>query len=234
MSDISRLSSPMTDDFSATEHVDTKSELAYRIYTYKRKLCRRVLLESRLCSQLAGYSLIEKDLRSVLIWLGEIESQHKDGPSRKGEHFARSTNRATYNIIKGLFVAALTFYGKCFSKCEGRPVKLERAQLDEKYRPLHDECIAYRHNFAAHSGAKKLEHVEIALVSPFKHKGKVPFKVYRELFQPDLFWPSSEEITLTSLAEHVRSIATSKIEFLTEKIQREEVIPNAQTYWGSK
>ncbi len=224
----------MSNDFSVTEHIDTKSGLPRRIYTYKRKPCRRVLLESRLCSQLAGYSLIEKDLRSVLIWLGEIESLHKDAPSRKGEHFARSPDRATYNLIKGLFVAALTFYGKCFSKCEGRPVKLERPQLDEKFRLLHDECIAYRHNFAAHSGAKKLEYVEIALVSPVKHKDKVPFKVYRELIQPDLFWPSSEEITLASLVEHVRSIVTTKIEFLTEKIQREEVVPNAQTYWAGK
>ena len=224
----------MDDYFSVTEYIDIKSGLPHRIYTYKRKPCRRVLLESRLCSQLAGYSLIEKDLRSVLIWLGEIESRHKGAPSRKGEHFARSPNRTAYNLIKGLFVAALTFYGKCFSRCEGRPVKLERAQLDEKFWPLHDECIAYRHNFAAHSGAKKLEYVEIALVSPVKYKDKVPFKVYRELFQPDLLWPSSQEITLISLVEHVRSIATSKIEFLTKKIQREEVIPNAHTYWGDK
>lgn len=224
----------MSNDFSVTEHIDPKSGVPHRIYTYRRKACRRVLLESRLCSQLAGYALIEKDLRSVLIWLGEIESRHTDGPSHKGEHFARSSDRANYNLIKGLFVAALTFYGKCFSKCEGRPVKLERAQLDDQFRSLHDECIAYRHNFAAHSGAKKIEYVEIALVSPVKYKDKVPFKVYRELSQPDLFWASSVEITLIALVEHAHSIASAKIEFLTEKIQQEEVIPNAKTYWQAK
>jgi hypothetical protein len=224
----------MSDDFSVTEHIDSKSGLPHRIYKYKRKECRRVLLNSRLCSQLAGYTLIEKDLRSVLVWLHEIEARHTDGTSRKIEHFARSSDRTTYNLIKGLFVATLTFYGKCFSKCEGRPVKLERAQLDERFYRLHDECIAYRHNFAAHSGAKKLEHVEIVLVSPARHKDKIPFKVYRELFQPDLFWPSSGEITLIELVEHVRSIANAKIDLLAEKIQREEIIPNAKKYWSAK
>lgn len=29
------------------------------------------------------------------------------------------------NIVKGLFIAALTFYGKCFTTCEGRKTKLE-------------------------------------------------------------------------------------------------------------
>jgi len=224
----------MSDDFSVTEHIDPKSGLAHRIYKYKRKECRRVLLDSRLCSQLAGYTLIEKDLRSVLIWLNEIGARHTDGPSRKGEHFARSSDRTTYNVIKGFFVAAITFYGKCFSRCEGRHVKLERAQLDERFHALHDECIAYRHNFAAHSGAKKLEHVEIVLVSPAKHKDQVPFKIYRELFQPDLFWPSSGEITLIALVEHVRSIANAKVDLLAEKIQREEIVPNAKKYWDAK
>jgi len=224
----------MSDDFSVTDHIDSKSGLPHRIYKYKRKECRRVLLNSRLCSQLAGYTLIEKDLRSVLVWLHEIEARHTDGTSRKIEHFARSSDRTTYHLIKGLFVATLTFYGKCFSKCEGRPVKLERAQLDERFYRLHDECIAYRHNFAAHSGAKKLEHVEIVLVSPARHKDKIPFKVYRELFQPDLFWPSSGEITLIELVEHVRSIANAKIDLLAEKIQREEIIPNAKKYWSAK
>jgi len=113
-------------------------------------------------------------------------------------------------------------------------VKLERAQLDERYYALHDEWIAYRHNFAAHSGAKKLEHVEIVLVSPVKHKDKVPFKIYRELFQPDLFWPSSGEMTLLALVEHARSISNGKIDLLAEKIQRDGIIPNANKYWGVK
>lgn len=221
----------MTDDFSVAEFIDAESGRAYRIYKYKRGDCRRVLLDSRLCGQLAGYSLIEKDLRSVRIWLDEIDKRHTDRPNQKREIHRRSADRANYNLIKGLFVAALTFYGKCFSKCEGRPVKLERAQLDERFCVLHDECIAYRHNFAAHSGAKKLEHVEIALVSPVKYRGNVPFRVYRELAQPDLFWSLPGELALVDLVEHARAIAVAKIELLTKKIQDEEIVPNAARYW---
>lgn len=110
-------------------------------------------------------------------------------------------------------------------------MKLERAQLEEKFHRLHDECIAYRHNFAAHSGAKKLEYVEIALVSPVKHKEKIDFRIYQELYQPDLFWPSPEDISIAQLVEQARAIARKKCELLVEKIQREEVIPNAKKYW---
>ena len=113
-------------------------------------------------------------------------------------------------------------------------MKLERVQLEEKFRRLHDECIAYRHNFAAHSGAKKLEYVEIALVSPLKHKDKINFKIYQELYQPDLIWPSLDDISLSELVEHVRLIAKDKCELLLEKIQKEEVIPNANKYWETK
>lgn len=57
----------MTESIVVKEIVEPKSGRIHRTYTYKRKLCRRVMLESRLCSQLAGYVLIEKDLRSVLL-----------------------------------------------------------------------------------------------------------------------------------------------------------------------
>lgn len=220
--------------FSVKDFVEPQTGIARRIYSYKRKPCRRVLLNSRLCNQLAGYTLIEKDLRSVLTWLSEIENRHTEIPTRKGEIYGRGADRSNYNLIKGLFVAALTLYGKCFTKCEGRPVKLERAQLDEQFHRLHDECIAYRHNFAAHIGAKKLEYVEIALVSPIKYKEKVNFRIYQELYQPDLFWPSPGDITLTQLVEHTRLIAKQKCELLVEKIEREEVKPNAEKYWQAK
>jgi hypothetical protein len=71
---------------------------------------------------MAGYTMIEKDLRSALTWLDEIERRHVEHWSDKKRSFGRAEDRDNYNIVKGLFVALLTFYGKCFSKCEGRPV----------------------------------------------------------------------------------------------------------------
>ena len=185
-------------------------------------------------AQLAGYTLIEKDLRSVGIWLAEIDEIHSDGPMRKGEHYAHGSDRKVYNVIKGLFVAALTFYGKSFSRCEGRPVKLERAQLGDEFRLTHDQCMKFRHNFAAHSGAARLEHVAIALVLPLKAKRPVLPKLYRELFQPDLVAPSQGEVQLAQLVQHARSIAVAKIELLSAKILKDEVYPMGQDYWLRK
>jgi hypothetical protein len=223
------------DDFFDVKHfMDSHSGKTHRIYTYKRKPCDRIVLQSHLCKQLEGYVLIEKDLRSVLIWLEEINKRDNEPTPLKRDFFGIAKDRDIFNLIKGLFVAALTFYGKCFSKCEGRPVKLERAQLDAEYRELHDLCISYRHNFAAHSGAKKLEHVKIAVVYPTKYKTKVPFKLYKELHQPDMFKSKSESISLSLLVEHVRIIVNKKIDFLAEKIQNEEILANAATLWNKK
>ncbi|MCQ8119022.1 hypothetical protein [Methylomonas rosea] len=224
----------MTNNFTVTEIIDPTSGNIERVYKYKKKPCRRLLLDSKLCRQLAGYTLIEKDLRNVLTWLHEIETRHNEGPARNDQNVHKPINRENYDLIKGLFVAALTFYGKCFSKCEGRPVKLERAQLDVKFHEIHDNCISYRHNFAAHSGAERLEHVQIALVFPVRFKNNVPFNLYRELNQPYLLWHTSEEIALADLVEHARSIAVSKIDLLSEKIKREEILPNANKYWRTK
>lgn len=218
--------------FSVREILDRVSGTAYRIYTYKRRPCERVELTSRLAQQLAGYTLIEKDLRSVLAWFDEIEKRHDEGPVVKGHSYGRGEDRENYILIKGLFVAALTFYGKCFTKCDGRPVKLERAQLEAKFHALHDDCMEYRHNFAAHSGAKKLEHVEVALVFPKKHKVEVEFMIFRELHQPDVFWPRAGAVPLRELVDHVRGIAQRKIERLGQKIEAEEIIPNAAKYMG--
>ena len=211
-------------------YLDRVTGKAYRTYSYKRRPCKRIELRSRLVDQLAGYTLMEKDLRSVAIWLKEIEKLHTDGPKRKTESFHNSQDREKYNLIKGLFVAALTFYGKCFTKCEGRPVKLERAQLDALFHEIHDSSISLRHNFAAHSGARRIEHVEIALVFPDRPTSTSPFQIFRELHQPDLFWPEPPDKTLHDLVAHVKQIVDAKITRLSEKVVKEEVLPNARKY----
>jgi hypothetical protein len=209
--------------FVGKHFVEPATGKVHRIYTYNRKPCRREVLNSRLAEQLAGYALIEKDLRSAAIWFKEIE--RLTDVDRDARRYVNSPNRETYNIVKGLFVAALTFYGKCFTKCEGRPVKLERSQLDEQFRESHDECMAYRHNFAAHSGAKKLEQVTVALVTPVKQGKRPAFQLFKELFQPDFIWSEEEDGSLTQLVEHVRSIAEQKMHKLNDKIIEEEVLP---------
>lgn len=223
------------EDWSFSHSIHKKTGVIKRTYRYKNKACHSVILDSKLSNQLAGYSLIEKDLRNILVWLGEIKEMHTEASLDEGGAFFNFDDRKKYNLIKGLFVVSITFYGKCFSKCEGRPVKLERAQIPEEFRDLHDTCIKYRHNFAAHSGAEQLESADIALVMPSKIKSLItPLKIFTELNQPDLVWPAPGELTLIELVEAIRSFVSNKIDLLTSKIIKEEVLPKGYEYWRAK
>lgn len=205
----------MTDPWEVKEFLDRTTGRVERIYTYKRKPCKRVTLESRLARQLAGYTLIDKDLRCAAIWMQEIKKRHHAKPTHKGHTFGHSTDRETYNLIKGFFVAALTFYGKCFTSCEGRKVKLEKIQLDTKFHEIHGEAMSFRHNFAAHSGGAELEKCEVALVFPKKPRPSVSPKIYLELWQPDLAESASGRPTFEELIEHARLVAERKSDQLT-------------------
>ncbi|WP_336334661.1 hypothetical protein [Pseudomonas putida] len=219
-------------NWSFVDFVDKQSGKIHRIYKYKNKSCKSVYLKSKLVDQLAGYSMMEKDLRSAIVWIKKTREMVGE-TNAKDVKYVVNRDRETYNIVKGLFVAALTFYGKCFSKCDGRPVKLERKQLDEKFWAVHDTAISYRHNFAAHSGAAKLEFVKIALVIPEKLKPgrEIPLNLYTEINQPDLLTQSGDELGFIDLFEHVRTFVTAKIELLKDKILREEILPKGPRHF---
>jgi hypothetical protein len=218
--------------YEVKEFVEPNSTKTHRIYTYNGKPCRRIKMDTRLCKQLAGYALIEKDLRSAKIWLSEIDELRQDEVAPPGSRISR--DRKTYNLVKGLFVAALTFYGKCFSKCDGRPVKIEKNQLDEKFRAVHDEIIRFRHNFAAHSGDERIEYVEIALVIPRSKNNLALPNLYRELFQPDLMFGKLEGVSFADTVEHARQVVLKKIDLLSKKIMEEEIYPKGREYWLKK
>jgi hypothetical protein len=184
--------------------------------------------------QMAGYILIEKDLRSAGIWLAEIARiRGEDAVLDAGVH-RHSPDRERYNLVKGLFVAALTFYGKAFAQCEGRRIKMEKRQLSEEFHETHDAAISFRNNFAAHSGAELLERAEVVLVLPPKSKKKLPPRLYREMTQPDYATETSGQKRFSELIEHARSVAHSKLAQLDSKILIEEVMPMGYAYWSAK
>lgn len=76
-------------------------------YFYKRKKAPRIELKDKISQQLAGYTLIEKDLRNAITWLEEIEILL---PEKHRKDSNISSDRNTFNKIKGNYVAALTFY----------------------------------------------------------------------------------------------------------------------------
>ncbi|WP_407537476.1 hypothetical protein [Acinetobacter baumannii] len=178
-----------------------------RKYFYKNKQAYRITLNSRLAQQLAGYALIEKDLRSTIVWLETIEKMQEGIQQVEGGYI--STDREKYNIIKGLYIASLIFYGKCFTKCEGRNAQLSQRNIDEKFIQLHIEIIKQRHNFAAHSGAERIESVEVALVFPQQKNAYHIFDIFTELNQPDAF-NQFEDLKFIDLVKHQYNIAVKK------------------------
>lgn len=206
---------------------------AYNKYFYKRKPAKRIVIDTPKANALAGYTLIEKDLRSAIIWLEKIISIYSKDPKLvdvKG-HIKATYNREEFNIVKGLFVAALTFYGKCFSSCEGRRVKLERSNLDEDFRDDHDSAMEFRHNFAAHSGAKRLEKVEVVIALDPKRK-VLPYFT-RELIQPDSMSVENLE-AFVKLFKHAKGFADAKSETLSEKIYEDDILSKGRDFWENK
>lgn len=219
-------------DWSVKEVVEPDSGKIHRIYSYKGKVCKRIPLDSQLAKQLAGYVLIEKDLRSSSLWLSEIQKIRGEDALLDERGSRRSPDRERYNLVKALFVAALTFYGKAFAQAEGRRVKLERRQLNVEFHQAHDNAISFRNNFAAHSGAKSLERARIAIALPPKGKPVSP-NLYREMDQPD-WMMQAEGKTFSELVEHAHLVPIRKMAELERKIMEEEVLPLGYAYWEKK
>jgi hypothetical protein len=224
----------MREDWTLKEVVEPQTGKIHRLYWYKGKICKRVPLDTPMARQLAGYVLIEKDLRSASVWLEEIERIRGDDATLDQQGSRNSKDRGRYNLVKGLFVAALTFYGKAFAQCEGRRVKLERRQIDTAFHEAHDDAIAFRNNFAAHSGAKLLERAEIAVVLPPKPKAGVRPRVYREMSQPDFVMTRDGDKSFAELIEHVRQFPLKKMDQLSDKLLQEEVMPKGYAHWAAK
>ncbi len=180
--------------------------------------------EEKIIKQYAGYTLIEKDLRSVLVWLNEIE---KINP----ELFARQKKPQQMDLIKGYFVAALTFYGKCFTESKGRGIKYDRSNVPEEYRETHDIIIRMRHNFTAHSGVG-FESVKVSLVLHPDINSNMEPMLYTELRQPDYHKELIEEMIIIVKALQEQSI--NKRSALSDKFLNEIVRPKGKLYWYQK
>lgn len=215
--------------------LDPDNQTFYNRYFYKRVKAKRVVIETPKANVLGAYTLIEKDLRSVLVWLHEIKDLLAGDEVTAGKKGSQKTahDRTRYNLIKGLFVASLTFYAKCFATCEGRKVKLEKKNLSDEFQIHHESIMDIRHNFAAHSGAKQVEKVHVVMALDSKRrKGAVPF-LTRELGQPDSYsLESTEEFIL--LVNHVKEFVDKKVDTLNEKVLKEDILTKPVEYWYKK
>jgi hypothetical protein len=203
-------------------------------YSYKRKTAHRVVVDTPKSKTLCGYLLIEKDLRSTLVWLNEVHAKldkYEKTIVRLGAH--PSGDRAEFNIIKALFVSSLTFYGKCFAQCKGRGVKLDKKIVSDEYKEIHDEVIVLRNNFAAHSGEAKIEEVRVVIaLDKNKKKGTLPHFA-RELNQPDSITLERVQLFIEA-SESLLAYVNDKIKVLTDKIYQEDILDKGLEYWYGK
>lgn len=215
--------------------LDPETQEFYNRYYYKRVKAHRVVIDTPKAKVLAAYTLIEKDLRSIMIWLDEIKGLLASDKVTAGKKGSQKTahDRTRYNLIKGLFVASLTFYAKCFATCEGRRVKLDKSNLSDEFQKHHDNVMEIRHNFAAHSGAKKFEKVHVVMALDSKRRrGAIPF-ITRELGQPDSYSLESTE-EFISLVLHVKVFVDQKIDTLNEKLLKDDILTKPPDYWYKK
>ena len=194
-------------------------------YYFDGKRAPAVRMTDKISAQYGAYTLIEKDLRSVIFWLSEIEKL-------KPEIEDRWKSPEKMNLIKGLFVAALTFYAKCFTSCEGRKLKLEKKMIDEEYHSIHDQVMSLRHNYAAHSGAENFEDVQISLALHPSKKSDMKPNLYSELLQPD--YVTNEELAFKSLAESLQQKVLRKRNAVGETVLEKVVAPKGKLFWYKK
>ena len=197
-------------------------------YFYEGKRAPRIPMRSKLSQNLAGYTLIEKDLRNVLIWLDIIDSIYPEKDRPKSNYIVK--NHQKHDLVRGLWVAAVVFYVKCFTQCEGRKVKLHKQNLDRYYWKADDTIMSARNNYVAHSGSDEFEVANIFLALPPQKKSQEEPKLFREVMQADMIIDNEEEVFRT-LATYVREVVFKKMEELENKIFREEIYPKGKNYW---
>ncbi|MCS0362771.1 hypothetical protein [Vibrio diabolicus] len=202
-------------------------------YYWKRNKVPTVEIKGKLPNKLSGLTLIKKDLVNALNWIRTAKSLTNSSYQGCGGYF-EPDDREVYNQIKALFVASLTFYGKCFTEANGRGAQASKSWLNEEYTELHEYYMNFRHNFAAHSGDEKVELARtFVLLHPKKKSEILPYlTTVRQ--QPDLVLPTEGDKGLEELIEYVITLVDEKYEKLSFKIIDDLILSEGVAYWRQK
>lgn len=224
----------MGNEWKSYVHLSAATGERESAYTYMGRKCVKFILDSHLCKQMLAYAAIERDLAVAIVWLNKISDIKL--PGANGALHVDSSAMVDREIVKALFVAAISFYGKCFTVGQGRPVKLERIMLPEALRETHDTAMTYRHDYVSHSGARGIESGRAYFVRQKNIERGKPFGygIKIEMFQPDLVWFRESDSNLwIELFEGARLIAEKKLNLLQGKIYVEEIESKSDELFGS-
>lgn len=132
-------------------------------YHYQNKSSKRAIvfeIDTKIAKQYSGYSLIEKDLRDILLMIEEYKKISID-------------EKLSSNGIlqKALIKAIIITYGKCFAETNGR-IKLEKSKIFTREKDVeeHEKIMNVRHEYIAHAGSSGFEHCKCVLLFPSETK----------------------------------------------------------------
>lgn len=202
--------------------VDPNTGNTSYVYTYKMKRCPTKEIKSPLAKKYVGYDLIYNDLECVHKWINQahklIPQNRKSQNSDHGDRYIVVSNSNDDSLIQALFIASLTYYGKCFTKAEGRRFKLDCSFVPEGYKLKHKEIMLFRHTIAAHSGKGDWDTGKLRLIlSPKKSKKHEPF-IWSELTTLNYHDDSDKDFSFINLVDEVRSKVLAKMEQLSKRI----------------
>lgn len=203
-------------DLKVERMIDEKTGAPQVYYLYKDLMVQRIEISGIQAERISGLSLIQKDLINAKQWIHQVRNLMKKGSSDKNEksdddvNYTYNTDREIYDQVKGLFIAALIFYGKAFTEANGRKAQIQRDWLDQSFRESHDFYMNFRHNFAAHSGDAKFEYAQSSILLIPENKNKYSLRLVTNRVQPDAVTSNSQEKNFELLIEHVIDVVNKR------------------------
>jgi len=215
-------------------------EVGYDYY-YNGMQCPTHLIKEPISKKYIVYLLIAKDLEDAERWLTLAYKlrppiKTKLSPNKKTYTYIRLDEEdikehKNYFIAKSLFFSSIVFYGKCFTKAQGRGTSLSKSFVPPEYHDKHDEIMEYRNTLAAHSGKGPWDTGKVRLVlPPLKGSGPGPVlkgEVRRFDFEDDRL----DDFPFLKLIEILREKAVAKMDEVGKKIFKDVVLCKGEEYW---
>jgi len=199
--------------------------------------CPKVILNSHQAKNFAAYALIKKDLKFVLKAFKYAISIAKDEVEVDSENdtfHCRTEIDSEADILKAFYISAVATYGKCFTKADGRRVKLEYKELfndnEKDLKERHLNLMEQRHQYIAHGGKTKYEKVNPILVLHPDRDGNHPPTLMTESFHIDGFGKADFEKFLT-LVETVDNKLNEILDKKSKALYQKEVAPQENDFW---
>lgn len=156
----------------AGESDDDATGRATRSYYYREQLAIRQELDSKIAKRVSGFTLIEKDIRTI-----KSETLRSLVPADLGL-------APKILVARAVFVAIVTTYGKLFVTAEGRSTSLDaKGWVSTEHKTWHEQLMHMRHSFTAHAG-EGAESCETVLVIDCALSDRTGPRLFTELLQP--------------------------------------------------